>query len=207
MSEPTRPEPEITPETLLEVVDHAEFLQRLLDAGEPVESSLRVKDVHRAAYWLRRLAGEVARYRSREPDLQGYLDAGLDEAEALALEAVDHAARLVLALPNLHPMVPSEIATAIHHVQARVFMRPAYRRYLEHEGSGPVVGSAFGHISFNNAGEPRLTQPVVGAEQIRDALESGYDGPRHAFTLDDSTGRCARHNCGLPRDHPAHSPG
>lgn len=64
-------------------------------------------------------------------EVETYTDAGLTEDEAVALAIVTVAANEVLALDTLHPMLPHEVATQFHHIQARLFMRPAYRAYLD----------------------------------------------------------------------------
>lgn len=63
--------------------------------------------------------------------LAEYISCGFTDDEAVALVVIAHAASHVLALDELHPSDGAELTAAFHLIQARLFMRPAYRTYLE----------------------------------------------------------------------------
>lgn len=49
--------------------------------------------------------------------------------EVDALDALAHAAKALLALPEIHPDDRQETASRLHDLQRAIFMRPAYRTY------------------------------------------------------------------------------
>jgi len=64
-------------------------------------------------------------------DRQLVMAAGLTEDEAECWELVAKAAGMFFALPKLHPLDASEVATVIHVIQHKLLARPTYRKYLE----------------------------------------------------------------------------
>lgn len=73
----------------------------------------------------------------RDPEAEEKLDrqrviaAGFTEAEADCWLLLNRAAGKFFELPKLHPMDDHEIAHAVHALQYRLMMRPAYRKYKE----------------------------------------------------------------------------
>jgi len=75
-------------------------------------------------------------------ECKSYVNAGLTLQEAETCALVTRAASAILSLPELHPAEQGEAVALIHHLQARLFMRPAYRRYVSEPepASDPMQG-------------------------------------------------------------------
>jgi hypothetical protein len=66
-----------------------------------------------------------------DKDTQAVMAAGMTAEEAKCWKLIAEAAGAFFALPELHPMDKTEVATAIHVVQNKLLGRPVYRKYLE----------------------------------------------------------------------------
>lgn len=64
-------------------------------------------------------------------DQRYIMAAGFTRAEADCWKNVAEAAAAFFALPELHQLDNSEVATAIHVIQNKLLSRPTYRKYLE----------------------------------------------------------------------------
>ncbi|MCP3804052.1 hypothetical protein NLX83_32755 [Allokutzneria sp. A3M-2-11 16] len=62
-------------------------------------------------------------------DRKRVLEAGFTEAEADCWLLVARAGGAFFALPELHPSIKPEVVQAIHVLQDKLMMRPAYRKY------------------------------------------------------------------------------
>ncbi|GAA4012245.1 hypothetical protein GCM10022247_38530 [Allokutzneria multivorans] len=62
-------------------------------------------------------------------DRKRVLEAGFTEAEADCWLLVVRATAAFFALPELHPLAKPEVVTAVHVIQDKLMMRPAYRKY------------------------------------------------------------------------------
>lgn len=80
-------------------------------------------------------AGWTAQAQDDEPpgakDRSYVMAAGMTEEEAICWGKIADAAGAFFALPELHPMDKTEVATAIHIIQHKLLARPTYRKYLE----------------------------------------------------------------------------
>lgn len=67
---------------------------------------------------------------SVSPDRAAVLAAGMTDQEADCWKLAADLAGAFFALPELHPMDSSEVATAVHVIQNKLLSRPTYRAYI-----------------------------------------------------------------------------
>jgi hypothetical protein len=77
------------------------------------------------------LASEQEKPFDEKAERERMMQCGLTEAEADCWLAIHHMGVKFFALPKLHPADQQELATAIHVLQDKLLLRPAYRKYLE----------------------------------------------------------------------------
>ena len=75
-------------------------------------------------------AAQDDRAEAPKTEKERVMAVGMTEAEADCWEAAADLAGKFFALPELHPMDKSEVATAIHVIQNKLLSRPTYRRYI-----------------------------------------------------------------------------
>jgi len=108
-----------------------EKLQLVPRESEHVQYAARKELMEWAETWIKAYVELDDRLRLKEggvpKDLQCLQDAGMNDQEIEALDAVTEAATRIFALPKLHPMDDEETCHDIHGLQGRLMSRPAMR--------------------------------------------------------------------------------